>query len=111
MADLQRQPFTADDYRQSELAKALASVAGSHEGRRVLFWVLEQAGIYQDAYSADDAATNYRLGQQSIGRRLIEAFDLVDPRAYPRLLLDLAEMQELDRAAVAAMVKPEDEDE
>lgn len=111
MADFERQPFAPHDYRQSELAKALGSVAGTPEGRRVLFWVLEQAGIYQDAYSADDAATNYRLGQQSIGRRLIEAFDLIDPRAYPRLLLDLAEMQERDQAAMAVLVKPEDNDE
>ena len=86
---------------QRKLEDALSVLLKREEGRRVLFWVLEQAGVYRDAYTGDDAATNYVLGSQAVGRKLIGLMDRVDARLYPRLLLDVADMREMERAAVA----------
>lgn len=82
-----------------ELRDAMAALLSVPQGQRVLFWVLEQAAVYRDAFSGDDAATNYLLGQQSVGRKMIELMDQIDPRTYPRLLLAIADLKAMDRAA------------
>jgi hypothetical protein len=80
--------------------------------RRVMFWVLEQAAIYADAFSGENtSATNYSLGLQAVGRKLISKFDEIDPRFYPRLLLDVAELKAMDRAASEAATTEDEEDE
>ena len=94
---------------QRKLEDALSILLKREEGRRVLFWVLEQAGVYRDAYTGDDAATNYVLGSQAVGRKLIGLMDQVDARLYPRLLLDVADMREMERAAVAQDGEDDDE--
>lgn len=96
-----------DDLKR--LHEAVEVLLKRDEGRRVLFWVLEQAGIYRDAFSGDDAATNYVLGSQAVGRRLIGLMDQIDARLYPRLLLDVADMREMERAAVAQDGEDDDE--
>lgn len=80
-------------------------------GKRVIYWMLEQCSIYRDAYTGDAASTNYTLGQQSAGRRLIAKLDEIDPRFYPQLLIDIAECRDRDRAAAEAIDKPEDYDD
>ena len=55
---------------QRKLEDALSVLLKREEGWRVLFWVLEQAGVYRDAYTGDDAATNYVLGSQAVSRKL-----------------------------------------
>lgn len=91
------------------LREALRALLAHDDGRRVVFWVLEQAGIYRDAYSGEDAATNYVLGSQAVGRRLIGLMDQIDARLYPRLLLDVADMREMERAAAAQQKEDDDE--
>lgn len=109
MSELKPQPYPSQDSDQDELAKAFRDVLASASGKRVLFWVLEQSAIYQDAYTGDDGATNYTLGRQSIGRRLIDQLDRLDPRTYPRLLLDVADMKAMDAAADAVAASEDDE--
>lgn len=98
------------EQEERELLLALQAVLSVGQGQRVLFWVLEQAAIYRDAFSGNDAATNYVLGQQSVGRKLIELMDRIDPRTYPRLLLAVADLKAMDRAA-AETQKPEDDED
>ncbi len=83
---------------EDDLSDAFRAVLATDAGKRVLFWVLEQAAIYRDAYAGDDAATNYVLGSQAVGRRLIQRLDMIDARIYPRLLLDMADIMEMKRA-------------
>lgn len=87
------------DREEEDLNEAFRSLLRQDHGKRVLFWVLEQAAIYRDAYAGEDAATNYILGSQAVGRKLIERLDMIDARLYPRLLLDVADMREMKRAA------------
>lgn len=87
--------------------RAFRDVFATSAGKRVLFWLLEQAAIYRDAYTGENNDTNYLLGQQATGRRLIGMLDLIDPRFYPQLLLDIAELKALDRAAAKAIAEKE----
>lgn len=95
--------MTGMDRDQADLNTALQEVLKSPSGKRVLFWVLEQAAIYRDAFAGDNNATNYVLGQQSVGRKLIDRMGEIDPRAYPTLLLEIADMKAV---ALAAVEKP-----
>lgn len=96
---------------REELAKAFREIVALASGKRVLFWILENAAIYRDAFSGEDSATNYTLGLQASGRKLIAMLDELDPRLYPQLLLDIAELRAMDRAAAKARAgKQEKED-
>lgn len=89
------------DREEADLTEAMRDVLSAASGKRVLFWILEQAAIYRDGFSGDNNATNYVLGQQSIGRKIIERMGDVDPRAYPTLLLEVADMKAMALAAAA----------
>jgi len=109
--DLLTDPGAAKEARDRQnLLDAFKAVLATPQGKRVLFWVLEQAAIYRDAFSGDDAATNYVLGQQSVGRKLIDLMDQIDPRTYPRLLLAIADLKAMQQAA-EDMTKPEDDED
>jgi hypothetical protein len=97
---------------RDELDKAFRAIIKTPEGKRVLFWMLEQCAIYQDAFSADHTnATNYMLGRQNAGRRLIEKLDQLDPRFYPQLLLDIADLRAMDQAAASRAANSGEDDE
>ena len=95
---------------QDELHDAMREVLSMPSGKRVIFWLLEQAAIYRDAYSGQDGATNYVLGQQSVGRKVIGLMDDIDPRTYPKLLLAMADINAMGRASVAMNLEEDDED-
>lgn len=101
----------APDQRHDDTLQAFKAVLATGPGKRVLFWLLEQAGIYRDPFGGTDQATNYTLGQQSIGRKLMAMLDQIDPRAYPQLLIDVADEEAMARAARAAAAEKEDTDE
>ena len=89
---------------------ALKAVLSTPDGKRVVFGLLELTGIYRDAFSGDAAATNYVLGQQAVGRSLIAMMDEIDPRTYPKLLFDIADMKAMERSA-ARLKQPDSEDD
>lgn len=102
--------MTGTDREAEELRAALEGMLSVPQGQRVLFWVLEQAAVYRDAFSGDDAATNYVLGQQSVGRKMIDLMDQIDPRTYPKLLLSIADLKAMDQAAQHMEQQEDDED-
>lgn len=98
-----------DEREEKDLDEALRALLTVDQGKRVLFWILSEAAIYRDAFSGDDAATNYVLGSQAVGRRIIQRLDMIDVRMYPRLLLDVADLKEMERAADRANKEDDDE--
>jgi hypothetical protein len=103
-SELSEQLSAHEQSERDELALA--------SGKRVLFWLLEQCAIYADPFAGENVnATNYTLGQQAVGRKVISKFDEIDPRHYPRLLLDIAELKAMDRAAAALATQKDEEDE
>jgi len=105
-ADLNAQPLSADDVSREELDRAFREVLALSSGKRVLFWMLEQCGVYQDAFTGEAmASTNYSLGRQSVGRVVIGKLDEIDARNYPQLLLAIAELREIDKGHAAVLAR------
>ncbi len=94
----------------NELRKAYRDTFASPQGKRVLFDILEMCGTYSAAFTGENNATNFRLGLQEGGKRLISRLDEIDARFYPTLLLAIADMKELDKAAASANKEQEDDD-
>lgn len=112
MSDSTEQLSVLQQVERDEINRAFRDVVATEAGKRVVFWMLEQCAIYQDAFSGDPHVTNYQLGRQASGRLLISKLDELDPRVYPRLLIDMAEIREVDRALADAMAQGmEQEDE
>lgn len=86
-------------HAEADLDEAFRFILSIDPGRRVLFWVLEQAAIYRDPFGVSSETTNYGVGSQAVGRKLIQRLEQIDARLYPRLLLDMADLRELERAA------------
>ena len=111
MTEFTDQPSAEQKLESAELERAYQEVLASAAGKRVLFDILEGCAIYQDAFTGDDAATNYTLGKQAPGRRLIASLDAIDPRLYPRLLLDIADLKAMDQAAARRAAQTEDDED
>lgn len=112
MADLDEQMTPGQAYERDALHGAFRALLNTAAGQRVIYWMLEQCAIYQDAYAGDNNATNYTLGRQASGRVLLGKLDEIDPLNYPRLLTAIAEIREVDRAAVKSLTeKKENEDD
>ena len=107
MSDLNEQLSPEQEIARAELAQAFHDVLATVAGKRVLYWVLEVCAIYRDAFAGDNNLTNYTLGRQAAGRELIAKLDEIDPRFYPSLLMAMAEIREMDRAAARATAERE----
>jgi hypothetical protein len=84
-----------------KIKDAVRDVFAHRSGKLLIYWLLEQSAIYEDAYTGDNNATNYTLGRQSPGRRLIALLDSVDPKIYPKLMLEIADIRAEESAAAA----------
>ena len=111
MDEIDEQMNTLARIERDELDRAFREALRTIGGKRLIYWMLEQCAIYRDAYTGDAASTNYMLGQQSSGRKLIAKLDEIDAQFYPQLLMDIAEIRSRDRAAAEAIDKPETDDE
>lgn len=100
----------AEDAERAELTRAYAEVAASAAGKRVLFDILEFASVYSSAFSGQDHATDYSLGRQSSGLYVIDKLNELDPRMYPKLLLEIADMKAVALAAKKLKQEREDDD-
>lgn len=112
MSDLEEQP-SGDDVRQAEeLAKAYREVLNSAAGKLVIFDILSTCAIYTDPFAGElHAVTAHSLGQQAVGRSIIGKLDAIDPRIYPQLLFDVADLKAMNKAVQAASAKTEDTDD
>ena len=111
MSELAEQLSPQEAAERADLDDAFREVFKMAAGKRVLFWMLEQCAIYQDAFTGDDNATNYTLGQQASGRKLIAKLDELDHRNYPTLLLAVAQDKAMKRAALERAAQQEDDDD
>ena len=70
-----------------------------------------QLGNQENTPVGDNDATNYMLGLQSAGRKLIAKLDALDPTNYPTLLLAVARDKAMKRAALERAAQTEDDDD
>ncbi len=101
MTDLESQPSEAQSSARDQIELDLEAVLSNSHGRQVVMWFLEQCGIYSDAYTGDNNATNFNLGQRNIGLRLISKLEQLGPTTYPQLLLDVARDRKRETLHVA----------
>lgn len=88
------------DQEQEELDKAFRDVMSLASGKRVMFWILAQCEVYADPDCGEFThGTATKIGAQKIGRKLIGKLDSIDPRLYPKLLLEIADMKAMAQAA------------
>ncbi len=112
MEQFKDQPSIPQNLGRDEITAAFRDVFASASGKRVLFWMLEQCAIYQEAYAGELVnATHYTLGKQGVGRRLIAEFDRIDPTLYPRLLLAIADLKANDKAVATSRAASEEGEE
>jgi hypothetical protein len=83
---------------KNALNDAFRAVFATVAGKRVLFHLIARGSPYQDAFTGDDAATNYTLGRKRQALELIADLNEIDERLYPQLLLAMADIREMDRA-------------
>jgi hypothetical protein len=112
MSDLEEQLSPEQAYHRDELHRAFRRVLETVDGKRVVFWVLEQCALYEEPFAGKNTnATNFMLGRQNAGRRVISKLDEIEPRIYPQLLMDIAGIVEVDRAAVEALTAKKENDD
>lgn len=75
----------------------LEAVLSTPEGKRFVFWLVEQCHVYGAIFTGEGAATDFRLGERNIGMLLITAMDDIAPTTYPQLLLEGARLAEKDK--------------
>lgn len=96
-----QKPKTEADKAHDDLVEHMRKAMQNTHHRVILWWLLEQCGIYTQNMSAN--STMYILeGQRSIGLRLIQLLEDVSPMAYPELLLEKA------RAVQASQINGEE---
>jgi hypothetical protein len=69
------------------------------QGRRVLLWVLKQCPVYSTSWSDQTGTVSaFAEGNRNVGLKLIRALGIIDPTAYPKLLIEFA-LEEQHRLA------------
>jgi len=112
MTDVTEKLSTVEAFEYDEVSRAYREVMNTPAGKRVLHDILSKCEIYGLAFTGENNATNYRLGMQEAGKRIIGQLDALDVRFYPKLLLDVADMKDIARAtvSVASNQGPEDDE-
>lgn len=70
----------------------LRAVLKTASGRKVIYHILDLCNLYADSFTGN-SQTFHLEGKRSIGLDILALIQEVDPKAYPKLLL---EMQEAD---------------
>jgi len=96
---------------RDQLTLSYEAILNTDEGRRVLFDIFERCGVYQSGFTGNNDATNYKAGRRDIGLELLGQIDAVDPRHYPSLLLRIAELKAMDRAAASTKENDDEDDD
>lgn len=97
---LTEQLSSRDEVKQAQVSLDLQAVLSEAHGRRLLWMILERCGSFSNAFTGEEAPTNFRLGEQNIGLWLISLMDQVDPKAFPRLMLAMADEREEEKRKV-----------
>lgn len=71
--------------RRQQFLSDLRSVSDRESGLRILDYIIEMTGIYQDAFTGR-SDTFYNCGKQVIGKQLLADLDEADPRIYLKIL-------------------------
>lgn len=110
--DFEEQLSPEQQSEADELARAYREVLNSAAGKRVIFDILETCAIFTDPFAGEyHASTAHELGKQWVGRKMIAGLNAIDPRIYPQLLFDVADLKAMKLAAAERATATEDTDD
>lgn len=88
--ELSPQLSPAQDDPRDELVLDLEVLLSIRQGRSVLMWLLDRAGLYAGLYAEDANLTHLNIGRRDIGLQLLAKMEEVSPTAYPAMLMNAA---------------------
>ena len=94
-----------DAHRKQQWDTDLTVMLQSDSGRRVLWAIIDRAGIHAPGYSESHAWMAMNEGGRAFGVWLIKELDRIDPAAYPRLLLAASQDRDVKRQVQEASLK------
>jgi hypothetical protein len=75
------------DLAEKQLRKDIREVAGTPQGRRLLWWILEQSNLYSPSFTGN-SHTFFNEGRRDIGLRILSKITEAEPELYPRLMME-----------------------
>jgi hypothetical protein len=82
----QIETLNADQRREFDsLLDDIKAVFGSDRGKKVLVWILDQAGINRSVFTGN-SKTYYNSGRQDFGQDILRMVNLADPEIYLSIL-------------------------
>lgn len=89
---------SAQRLASEQLAADLGAVLGSRAGRHVLWWLLEDAGLYGSTFHENPSWAAFLEGQRNAGLRLLALIEETDPKALLTLMDEHRKMKKSDDA-------------
>lgn len=77
-------------------------LASSKRGRRILWRIMEQSGVFRLSYAPSATAMAFNEGQRSYGNRVLSLIHEVAAESYPAMLREQRNDRHDDRIADAA---------
>lgn len=88
--------------REQQLSLDLRAVLQIPPGRRLIYRLLSQCGIYHDNFTPDALVMAKLAGERGIGLWLLRELDKVDPAMIIQLMREAAEQKKSDQAEIGA---------
>jgi hypothetical protein len=80
------------------------------EGRRVLWRILSECGMFATPFSTDPHVTYHAIGRADVGRWLVTQIQDTDINAYPQMQREAAQLEREEQLSAEQTQKPRDED-
>jgi hypothetical protein len=77
-----------EEEKADRFAESLGAVIDTPEGRYVLKTILEVCGTEVNMFSEKPSLRDFHLGRQSIGMQIAQSIRDLEPRAWPKFLID-----------------------
>lgn len=111
MNDADEKLSSIEAFERDEINRAYREVMALPAGKRVIHDILSKCDIYGAMFTGETNSTNFSLGKREVGKLVINELDAINPRFYPKLLLDVADMKDIARATVSVANNQGNEDD
>lgn len=89
--------------RERETLRVLDAALQTADGKRLVYTFLELCGVFRNPFAGESThQTAFNAGSSNVGKMLIHKLDTIDPTAFPRLMLDMANIRASDDAEARA---------
>ena len=82
-----RKKKTQEELDFEKLQNAFREITRHSYGRDVLWYILEECGIYDNTFTGN-SQTFFNEGKRAVGLSVIQMLEQANPRSYAKLLLE-----------------------